>query len=216
MNDTMERKRFSTRLAELPDMSSPPMLIAAVAVILAFTGLGVVVLTAAGARPAVDLQTEVRHGQVSAWMESTEWLVHDHGQHDHTEDEAELGPDASAAAANELPVNGTGFSMPGAMMPGTPDEGFRRLQVEMSFLNNGGPDVEPNPVEFTLAGAGGEEYPALLGGTFVPSALAEGHFLNTVVAFDVPEEAIDPTMYLVWRSDGETTRFAVPTEGSHH
>ncbi len=187
------------------------MILVGVAVLAALVGLGLVITTAGGSDPAVAPQTEARHGQISTWVESAEWLDHDHNA-DSDQQAQDLGPDASAAGAAEL--NG-GFAMPATMMPGTPDEGFARLQLELSFLNHGSGTVL-NGRDFVLENSDGDQWTALQGGTFVETALPEQHFLNTVLAFDLPERSVEPNLYLVWRSNGKTTRFIVSEEGNHH
>jgi hypothetical protein len=187
------------------------MILVGVAVLAALVGLALVIGTAGGSDPAVASRTEARHGAISTWVESAEWLDHDHNA-DSDAQAQDLGPDASAAGAGEL---STGFAMPATMMPGTPDEGFARLQLELSFLNHGGGTVL-SAADFRLENSDGDQWTALQGGTFVQTALPEQHFLNTVVAFDLPERNVEPNLYLVWRSDGKTTRFIVSDEGEHH
>lgn len=192
----------------IPDLSSPPMIIAALAVITAIVGFSLVV-TAASSQPVVAEGTEARAGALSAWIERSERLEHDHAD----DGSDELGAAAPEAASNEV---ANGFAMPSAMMNGTPDEGFVRLQIEASFLNRGTGVAIVEPGDFSLEGSDGTTWTALTGGTLNRSDVAAQHLLNTVIAFDVAEEALEPTMYLVWSHAGEETRFAITSEEGHH
>lgn len=189
------------------------MIVTALGLILAVVGLGTVVLTATGSAPLVAPQTEARVGAMSGWVESSEWIAHDHDAADGT---AALGPSAQDAAANELAVPGTGFAMPSAMMPGTPDEGFTRLQIELSFLNRATATSELRPAQFSLENSDGDSWLSLLGGTFSAETLAANQFLNTVIAFDIPDESLEPAMYLVWGGDDGEARFLISAEEGHH
>ena len=183
------------------------MLLVGLAVIAGILGLAVTIMTAGGDAPVVDVRTEARHGDLSTWVEAAEWLEHDHNATSDTD----LGPDAQALGSNELE---SGFAMPASMMPGTPDEGYVRLQVELTMFNHAA-TTEVSPAGFVLEDADGRQWDALLGGTFNPTDLHDGHLLNTVVAFDISERDAGQTMYLTWRHAGSTTRFLI-SDGGHH
>lgn len=192
----------------IPDLSSPPMIIAALAVITAIVGISLVV-TAAGTDPVIAQGTEARAGAMSAWIESSERLEHDHAD----DGTAELGEAAPDGVVNEI---GDGFAMPASMMNGTPDEGFVRVQIQASFLNRGNGIAVVDPGQFRLESDAGDAWPVLRGGTLNRSELSSQHFINTVIAFDVAEDALEPTMYLVWSYAGEDTTFAITSQEGHH
>lgn len=201
----LRRESIWTRM---PDLSSPPMIIAALAVITAVVGFSLVV-SAAGSDPVIAQGTEARAGALSAWIERSQWIAGEHGD----DGSADLGP-AAPQGSNEL--TDQGFGMPSAMMGGTPDEGFVRLQIEASFLNRGDGVAIVAPGDFVLEGTSGETWPVLRGGTLNRSELSSQHLINTVIAFDVADDAIEPTMYLVWQYAGEETRFAITSQEGHH
>lgn len=191
----------------IPDLSSPPMIIAALAVITAIVGISLVV-TAASSQPVVAEGTEARAGALSAWIESSQWLA----SHDSDDGTSTLGPAAPQGATNEI---GQGYAMPQVMMNGTPEAGFVRLQIDASFLNRGNGVAVVDPSQFRLESEAGDTWPVLRGGTLNRSQLSSQHVLNTVIAFDVVEAAAEPTMYLVWNYADTETRFAITSE-SHH
>lgn len=201
----LRRESIWTRM---PDLSSPPMIIAALAVITAVVGLSLVI-TAAGSDPVIAQGTEARAGALSAWIERSETLAHDHAD----DGSSELGAAAPEGVTNEI---GSGFAMPAAMMNGTPDEGFVRVQIEASFLNRGNGIAVIEPGDFRLESETGDVWPVLRGGTLNRSELSAQHLINTVIAFDVADDAIEPTMYLVWQYAGEETRFAITSQEGHH
>ena len=167
--------------------------------------------TAKSSDPAVAVNTEARQGDISVWVDRYQWLVHDHSAHDHSED----ANDPTSPAQNELPAV-SGFPMSAAMMPGTPDEGFHRLQIDLSIVNRGEGTLEMKPADFRLVSEDGDEWPSLRGGTFSPTDLSGGYMLGTVLAFDVPEEFSSTGMYLEWTWEGEVTRFAFNGSGHDH
>lgn len=184
------------------------MVIAALAVITAIVGISLVV-SAAGSQPVIAEGTEARAGALSAWIERSERLAHEHAD----DGTAALGEAAPDGVVNEI---GSGFAMPASMMNGTPDEGFVRVQIEASFLNRGNGVSVIDPGDFRLESEAGDAWPVLRGGTLNRSELSSQHLLNTVIAFDVAEEALEPTMYLVWQYAGEETRFAITSQEGHH
>lgn len=192
----------------IPDLSSPPMVIAALAIITAIVGVSLVV-SAAGSQPVIAEGTEARAGALSAWIERSQWLTAEHGD----DGSAELGP-AAPQGSNEL--TDQGFGMPSAMMGGTPDEGFVRLQIDASFLNRGNGTAVVDPDQFRLESEAGATWPVLRGGTLNRSELSSQHLINTVIAFDVAEDALEPTMYLVWSYAGEKATFAITSQEGRH
>jgi hypothetical protein len=176
--------------------------------------IGVVVLAhiAITADPSVALETAASNGEMSARLDYYEWLSHDHGQHSHDEDSEEVATDNDVDLNPELQE---GFARPASMMPGTPDEGFQRLQIELYMENSAGPATEVSPTDFWLEDDEGTWWPGLEGGTFRTTELDAGHALNTVLAFDVQDNKADADMELVWIWNGQETRFAV-TGSDHH
>lgn len=214
------------------------------AVLGAAAGLALVVATAVGTEPALAEQTEARAGSLSLWVESSQWVGgahddastaggddqqgHDHGEgegdqaeeDDHAEDEqGEPGHHDDEEAEQENVAAGAGpesFQMPSAMMPGTPDEGFQRMQIDLTFLNKGSTAADVGPQDFYLQGADGQTWETMLGGTFATTSLRTGQALNTIVAYDIPETDAEQEIELVWRSSEETKRFAIATSGASH
>jgi hypothetical protein len=177
--------------------------------------IGVVLLAriAITADPSVSLETAASSGQMSARLDYYEWLSHDHGKHSHDDEDGE-----EVAINNDVDLNPElqeGFARPASMMPGTPDEGFQRLQIELYMENSTGPATEVSPTDFWLEDDEGTWWPGLEGGTFRPTELNAGHALNTVLAFDVQDNMADADMELVWIWNGQETRFAV-TGSDHH
>ena len=187
--------------------------IASLATLAAFAGLVLVALMLFGGGPAIGLQTEASAGELSVWVDRYEWLEHDHDAHDHGDDEDEESePDPTSQALDEIRAN-AGFAMPSRMMPGTPDEGFQRLQVNLNVLSQGA--AQPiSPDDFRLESTEGKTWPSLLGGTFVPTSLDTGQALSTVVAFDVPYDDAALDMFLIWTNGVEELRFSL--NGSTH
>jgi hypothetical protein len=194
-----------------------PNLVGAVAAIAALAGT-VLALGLATAEPVVTAGNEARSGELSLWVASSEWLDHDHTAHEH-DDSDEHG---DGLDPNEVPVDNytdvvQGFQMPGSMMPGTPDEGFQRLQVSVNLTNRGHADTHVGPDDFVLVGANGATWTPLLGGTFVPMTIPAGHGFGTVVAFDVPGAAVDDGVYVEWNWAGIRTQLTLTeTDGHDH
>jgi hypothetical protein len=174
--------------------------------------IGVVLLVniAITADPTVSLETAATSGQMTARLDYYEWLSHDHEKHSHDDEEVAIDNDVDLN-----PELQAGFARPASMMPGTPDEGFQRLQIELHMVNTSGPASEVSPTDFWLEDDQGTWWPGLQGGTFRTTDLDTGHALNTVLAFDVQDNKADADMELVWIWNGQETRFAV-TGSDHH
>ncbi len=181
----------------------------ATGVFTALVGCAIFLVTTFTADPAVSLETTAENGILAARLDHYEWLEHDHSKHDHDEDEIDGNVDLNPSTDNE------GFARPASMMPGTPDEGYQRLQIELQIQNTMGPGVDVAPTHFWLQDGDGRQWPGLQGGTFRKTNLRLGQALNTVLAFDVEDSNADADMELVWIWDGEETRFAV-TGSDHH
>lgn len=188
--------------------------IALFAVVASLAGLVLVTRMVLGDDAVYGLETEARTGEVSLWVERYEWLAHDHGDHDHSGDEA---VDPEQERIDEITAQAQVFPMPASMMPGTPNEGFQRLQANLTFLNRGAGGADVEPEQFLLVAEDGSgSWSALRGGTFSRLTLGHDQILNTVVAFDVPEELSGAGMYLEWTTGGETKRFALNGSGHSH
>ena len=177
----------------------------------AFIGVVLLAYTAINADPSVSLETTASSGQMAARMDYYEWLSHDHEKHSHDDDSEEVAIDD----VDLNPELQEGFARPASMMPGTPDDGFRRLQIELYMENTTGPTSRVSPTDFWLEDDEGIRWPGLQGGTFRTMDLGAGQALNTVLAFDVQDNKADADMELVWIWKGEETRFAV-TGSDHH
>ncbi len=190
--------------------------VGAFAVMAALIGM-VLVARMTTADPAIALQTEARSGELSVWVDRYEWLSHEHGNHDHGDDaEAAEEGDSAQAAIDDVTSQSEGFAMPASMMPGTPNEGFQRVQFELNILNRGGLDADVHPDDFRLEAANGDSWLSLRGGTFSPTTLPPQYAVATIVAFDVPEESSGDSMHLVWTSAEGESRFALEGSGHDH
>lgn len=181
----------------------------------ALLGLVLLASTAITSDPVVAEGTEVRVEGISVWLEASEFLA---GAHD-PNDGADTGggfPSGDATQLQASNAQGDGFAMPQAMMPGVPEAGFQRLQVDLSFLNRGGIPVQLSPTEFVLENDDGGVWDALIGGTFAAADLSTGQVLNTIVAFDIAETYAEDPLYLVWNRGGTVTRFTISATGGHH
>ena len=108
-----------------------PLVIGAIAALLAAVGLVFVVSMTVGAEPAVDVRTEAREGDLSVWVEQFEWIAHDHGAAEGDD------VDPQVAAIQDVTAQAQVFPMPSNMMTGTPDVGFARMPIELNVLNRG-------------------------------------------------------------------------------
>ena len=120
---------------------------------------------------------EAEASGVSLRIDFTEWLNHE----DAHQDQGEV------------------FPMPASSMPGMPEEGLQRLQVELTLQNLGDASRDFRPEEFSVRSVSGESWPPMAS-TFQPGTLGPGQALNGVVFFDVPEA--ESGVYLVWTRGG--------------
>jgi len=202
--------------------------IVATAVMIAAIGAGLLAYRWLTSDPAVGLETEARAGNVSLWISYPEWLAHDHtadatrpadgsasldgsigeggsSEGSGTADAAEDGPDQVAAALS----GSQGFAMPQSMMPGTPDEGFHRLQVNLDFSGHG--PAEVNPADFALVANDGQRWAPNLGGIFAATQIDAGQAFATIISFDIPVSVTGEDVLLVW--DHADTQIDFALEG---
>lgn len=194
------------------------MMVGVLAAIAAIAGLALVLLTIAVASPAIAPGTEAQAGTVSVWVDSSEWLAGAHDDHDDAAGGGDGAENAGGPAASEivdLTRQADSFAMPGSMMPGTPEQGYQRLQIDLSISNRGAAAAEVSPAEFHLENSDGVTWPALFGGTFNRTQLAGSHMMHTILAFDIADEMADDNLELVWTTDDATHRFSITT-GDHH
>jgi hypothetical protein len=221
------------------------IVVVAIAVVAAVAGLSVTVLRALGDSPAIAVGTEARSDDMSLWVSNVEFVAHDHSAHDHSAhdhgDEGEDGHDDSPAdvsgavdtdpgaaddpttgqatdqTADILNGSGAGFAMPATMMPGTPEEGYQRIQLNLDFSNRGDVHVV-DPSDFALIVAGrGLSFEPLAGGGFNNTVIGSSQLLSTVIAFDVPTTLNTADLRLVWRDGGNKITFALANgEGHDH
>lgn len=219
MSGQTKQRRESREVGSSPrPVLRLPTLLGALAAVAAVAGT-ILALGLATAEPVVTAGNEARGGELSLWVASSEWLEHDHSKHSH---DGEDGDDDHGAGVdpNEVPVSNVtdlqqGFQMPGSMMPGTPDEGSQRLQVNVSLTNRGQTEQTVEPADFVLVGANDATWAPLEGGTFIPMAIPPAHAFSTVLAFDVPSDEINDGLYVEWTSSGERTRLAITESDGH-
>jgi hypothetical protein len=194
-------------------------MISVVAAAAALIGIFLVTQTALSSAPLVGLDTEAQGQTLSLWISNVDMLSHDHENHSHEGDEDSEEGLSGQAAVTDLAAqgDGQGFTMPASMMPGTPDEGFQRLQLNLDFTNKGSEATQTGPEDFYLVADDGDIWPGLRGGSFSTTRLGSGQILNTVLAFDVPESVDAADLELVWDGDGMDIHFAVDSgEGHDH
>lgn len=199
------------RAVESEPTRSPARLIASVGVVTALVGFFFTGQIVAGYTPLVGLDTEARSGSLSMWVTETEMLSHEHSNHSHDDEE---GEGEGAATGNEVAEDPT-FAMSASMMPGTPEEGFRRLQIELDLMNREAGEVTVGPPDFYLLAGDGTTWAPLRGGTFGMTIIGPLQVLSTVVAFDISEEVSASDVELVWTVDGEDTHFAIGDDEGH-
>jgi len=188
---------------------SPARLVAALAVAGSLVGLFFTAQIVTGYTPLVGLNTEARTGSLSVWVTDTEMLSHEHSDHSHEDEEGD-----SAATGNEVAEDPT-FAMAASMMPGTPEEGFQRLQIELDLMNREAGVVTAGPPDFYLLADDGTTWAAMRGGTFGVTEIGPLQVLSTVLAFDISAAVSASDVELVWTVDGKATHFAVGDDGEH-
>jgi len=187
---------------------SPPRLVAAVAAVTALVGFLFTAQTIANYSPLAGFNTEQQAGDLSMWVRQSEVLSHEHSDHSHDDETGD-----AAGSGNEVAEDPT-FAMSASMMPGTPEEGFQRLQVELDFMNKGSGVVSTGPPNFYLEGKDGLTWAAMRGGTFGVTSLRPLEVLSTVLAFDIPAEVGLSDVELVWVTARDEIHFGVSEGGS--
>lgn len=210
----VEQESSAKRLSPL----SGARLVGLSAALLAVAGLALLIVTALTTDPAIGLETEARSGGLSLWASNVEWLEHDHdgsnpGGQTSTETES-----ATDVADTLLTGQGDqGFQMPATMMPGTPEEGFQRVQLNLDFVNREA-SRQVSPADFSLVAEGRRVYPPNFGGSFVPTIIGPSQQFSTMLSFDIPESISSDDVELLWAGDGSggDIRFAISGgHGSH-
>ncbi len=220
----------ATMRSPRPDFRKPPsasVVFGSLAIVAALGGLFLIVQTALTTTPVVALGTEARGDTLSLWINNSEVLDHEHASssddghdHDHGDeggvaDGTQSGVEALSDLTAQTDTDSQGFAMPASMMPGTPEDGFQRLQLELDFSNRSGASATVAPQDFFLLSNEGERWGPLLGGTFHQTDLRSQQVLSTVVAFDIPVRVAASDVQFVWTGDGDEIRFAVDAEGGH-
>lgn len=127
-------------------------------------------------------------GALSLQAEMAEWVGHDMG----------------------------GQKMPPTMMPGMPEEGQRRLHVELTLRNSRGAGAGAEMArarEFRLISAHGGSWSALRG-SFEEAAVGPGQMRTEDLYFDVPEqEANLQDLRLVWSRGGRKVYVILAADG---
>ncbi len=190
---------------------SPAPLVASVAVVTALVGIFFTAQIVAGFTPLVALDTEARSGSLSLWVTDTEMLSHEHSDHSHDDED---GGGDGAAQGNEVAEEPT-FAMSASLSPGTPEEGFQRLQIELDLMNREAGEVTVGPPDFYLVADDGTTWAPIRGGTFGMTIIGPLQVLSTVLAFDVSAEVSASEVELVWTVDGKDTHFAVGEDEGH-
>jgi len=196
---------------------SPARAIAAAGVIAAVVGLLFTAQTLAGFSPLIALNTEAQGRSLSVWVTDVEMLEHEHSDqgesdHDHEDDDTADDPTTSVDTQN---IGDQGFAMAPSMSPGTPEDGFQRLQIELDVMNRGANRAAIEPQDFVLSGGDDLTWPAIRGGTFTRVELGSTQVLNTVLAFDIPASVSQDELELVWIDDGGDVRFSLGGNAGH-
>jgi len=206
---------------------SAPRIVVAIAVVAALLGGVGLAYTFLSTDPAVGLETEARSGQVSLWVSNPAWLAHDHTLDTSAgATEARQSLDGSIGGSDEeTPTDSAGdltatdspaFAMPASMMPGTPGEGFHRVQVNLDFRNRGTAHLV-SPLDFHLRADDGTTFGPNRGGTFTPTEIGAQQVFSTLLSFDIPVSLTGADVVLVWTAGLDTIDFALEGgEGHDH
>jgi hypothetical protein len=194
-------------------------IVSASAILLGIVGLALLAFTALTTDPAVGLETEARSGGMSLWVSNVEWLDHAHDDAGGAQTAPAAGDEGATDVASTLLTGqgNQGFQMPANMMPGTPDQGFQRVQIDLDFTNReDGRQV--SPADFTLVAEGRRAFQPNIGGSFVPTIIGPSQQFSTMLSFDIPQSISPDAVELRW-SDVESDdniRFAISGgHGSH-
>jgi len=199
----------SKTLQRQSDDQSVRRVVTAIAVFAAVVGLVLVVRLPLGSSTAYALQTEVEtDSALSIWVEDFRWLS---VEMDGDDDNGIDGPQDQDSDGDQS------YAMPNNMMPGAPNSGFQRLQVNLSFINRGADVAYLEPADFLLVATNGDSWATLTGGTFDETVLGPLQAMSTTVAFDVPVERAISGMDLIWSWDGDSSSFAIAgADGADH
>ncbi|GAB4412148.1 MAG: hypothetical protein Fur0044_06380 [Anaerolineae bacterium] len=156
------------------------------------------ILTAA---PGQDAQV----GGLTFRVENFEWVAHDHSGDDPTQSQTSSGDNAHPA--------GQGFPMPASMMPGAPEAGNQRLQVQFTLQNLTKRPYSYGPQEFRLVAANGDSWAPQPNEAFRPGKLGPGQALDAALFFDVAETSAN--LALVLERNGERVQVFIGDPGSH-
>jgi len=191
----------SKTLQRQSDEQSVRRVVSAIAVFAAVLGLVLVARLPLGSSTAYALQTEVQtDSELSIWVEDFRWLSVNMSDDDDNGIDGPQDQDADDAQT---------YAMPDNMMPGAPRTGFRRLQVNLSFINRGTDVAYVEPADFLLVAGNGDSWATLTGGTFDETVLGPLQAMSTIVAFDVPVESAISGADLIWSWEGNRSRFAI-------
>ena len=178
----------------------------------AVLGASILAFMLATADPVIETGVTRTVNDLSLTVLDSTFLLHDHGAHDHGDED-----DETSAAIEEATAQAQVFPMPATMMPGMPDEGNTRLQFNVVMENAGSVSTRVAPWSFYLTSSEGQIWTPLQGGTLREHTLEAHQILGSVVAFDVPDaDFADTTLNLVWRRSDQETRFAVDAEADHN
>lgn len=153
--------------------------------------------------PGQDAQV----GGLTFRVENFEWVAHDHNGDDPTQNQTSNG-----GGDNPNPA-GQGFQMPASMMPGAPEAGNQRLQVQFTLQNLTKRPYSYGPQEFRLVAANGDSWAPQPNEAFRPGKLGPGQALDAALFFDVAETSAN--LALVLERNGERVQVFIGDPGSH-
>lgn len=149
----------------------------------------------------------VRVGGLTFRVENFEWVQHDHSGADPTQSQTASGGSDSATPT------GQGFPMPASMMPGAPEAGNQRLQVQFALQNLTERPYSYGPQEFQLVAANGDSWRPQPNEAFRPGKLEPGQALDAALFFDVTETSAD--LALVLERNGERVQVFIGDPADH-
>ena len=181
-----------------------------IALFTTFLGLALLTYLISNRSRLISEGQTVQVGNLSLQIKEIDWLAHEHGGHDHDDGEA---VDPQQEEIEELTAEGQVFPMPSSMMPGMPEAGQLRLQIEFSLQNEGNRPLPYGPEAFSLHSENGGFWFPQTTNAFRAGDLGMGQTINGVFTFDVADTATE--LYMLWQRDGDEIRIPIENPDTH-
>ncbi|RMG93407.1 MAG: DUF4352 domain-containing protein [Chloroflexi bacterium] len=187
------------------------------AVFATLLGIGTLIYLIATYVPTANLGQSVQVGTVSFQVDRAEWLSHDMGgQHTHpdgsTDDHNDDNPEL-AQKIEDAKSQAQVFAMPSNMMPGMPEEGLHRLEIEFTLYNQGNEPITYEPFDFRLYAENGDFWFPITNKTFGSGRLEGRAIIHATMNFDVDGDATG--LYLEWDNNGNPVRIPLTESDGH-